>query len=371
MALPTLHRLRIASIRNETADSISVALSVPPELREAYRFRAGQFLTLSASPQGEAVRRSYSICSSVRDYESGADLRVGIRRVTGGRFSNWANDVLKAGEAIDVLTPDGRFGIEFSPAQAQHYLGIAGGSGITPLLSLVKTALESEPASRFTLIYGNRSLASIMFLEEIEGLKNRYLDRLAIFHVLSEESSEIELLSGVLDQPRVEALLAAACPTRAGVAEVAHAFVCGPAPMMDAAERALTARGMARERIRIERFASPDAAHPRSAPTQIARRHTHAQQGARVTVVIDGKSRLVQVPFAGTSLLDAGLAAGISLPYACKAGVCCTCRARVLEGEVKMDKQYTLEQHELDAGFVLTCQSHPLTDEVRVSYDER
>jgi ring-1,2-phenylacetyl-CoA epoxidase subunit PaaE len=369
MALPTLHRLRIAAVRAETADSISVAFDVPAELRDAYRFRAGQFLTLAASPDGEPLRRSYSICSSEREFESGQDLRVGIRRVAGGRFSNWANNELKVGQELEVMTPDGRFGIDFSPGMRRHYLGIAGGSGITPLLSIVKTALETEADSRFTLVYGNRTLAAIMFLEEIEGLKNRYLERLSIFHVLSEEVAEIELLSGLLDQPRIAALLSATVPPD----QIAQAFICGPAPMMDAAERALLANGLAPERIRIERFASPEtrAALRAPAPVHDPEAVAPAVPASRVTLVIDGKARQLAVPYDGASILDTALAAGIGLPYACKAGVCCTCRARVLEGEVRMDKQYTLEQHELDTGFVLTCQSHPLTETVRVSFDER
>jgi ring-1,2-phenylacetyl-CoA epoxidase subunit PaaE len=368
MALPTLHRLRIASVRAETSDSISVAFSVPAELREAFRFSAGQFLTLSASPGGETMRRSYSICSSVREYAEGKDLRVGIRRVAGGRFSNWANDALRRGVELDVMTPDGRFGVEFSQDGAHHYLGIAGGSGITPLLSLIKTALETEARSRFTLIYGNRAVSSIMFLEEVEGLKNRFLERLAIFHVLSEESTEIELLSGLLDETRIASIVRAATRTP----RFTYAFVCGPAPMMDAAELALSGAGLPAERIRIERFASPDARRAAPAANTTAGPAAPAPAAAaRVTLVVDGKARQLKVPYEGASILDTALAAGISLPFACKAGVCCTCRARVLEGEVRMDRHYTLEQHELDAGFVLTCQSHPVTSTVRVSYDER
>ena len=287
------------------------------------------------------------------------------------------------------MTPDGRFGIAFAHDRRAHYLGIAGGSGITPVLSLIKTALETEADSRFTLIYGNRSVSSIMFLEELEGLKNRYLERLALFHVLSEEATEIELLSGLLDEARMAQLLARAIPT----GDIAHAFVCGPAPMMDAAERALVGAGLPRERIRIERFASPDdpqLSSGRDASTGDAgvsgaqaraigsggagcdtRSATDASPGARVTVVIDGKARALQVPFGGSSILDVGIAAGLNLPFACKAGVCCTCRAKVLEGEVRMDRHYTLEPHEIAAGFVLTCQSHPVSETVRLSYDER
>jgi ring-1,2-phenylacetyl-CoA epoxidase subunit PaaE len=365
MALPTLHRLRVADICPEGSDAVSVSFDVPPALREAFRFTPGQFVTLEARIEGEVLRRSYSICSSPAEYDASATLRVGIRRVNGGRFSNWANDRLRAGAEIDLLTPDGRFGIDFSSSERRHYLGIAGGSGITPMLSLIKTALEAQPDSRFTLVYGNRTVASIMFLEELEGLKNRWMERLSIFHVLSEETTEIELLSGLLDRARIERLFEQAIRVPA----LNCAFVCGPAPMMQAAEDALLAAGLPRDRIRIERFASPDAPTARPAP---AREATPIDApGARVTLVVDGKARPITVPFDGASILDTAIAAGIGLPYACKAGVCCTCRARVLEGEVTMDKQYSLEKHELEAGFVLSCQAHPVSAEVRLSFDER
>ena len=365
MALPTLHRLRIADVCPEASDAISVRFAVPPALREAFRFAPGQFVTLEAQVEGEKLRRSYSICSSPAEYEASATLRVGIRRVSGGQFSNWANDQLRAGSDIDLLTPDGRFGIGFSSPERRHYLGIAGGSGIPPMLSLIKAALETEPQSHFTLVYGNRTVASIMFLEELEGLKNRWMERLSIFHVLSEETTEIELLSGLLDQARIARL----CEQAIRVPAIDCAFVCGPAPMMAAAEAALLAAGLDRGRIRIERFASPDAQPARPAPPPAAPRAE--VPGARVTVVVDGKARPISVPFDGASILDTAIAAGIGLPYACKAGVCCTCRARVLEGEVRMDKQYSLEQHELDSGFVLSCQSHPVSAQVHLSFDER
>ena len=379
MALPSLHRLRISEIRTEAADAISVRLAIPPTLRDAYRFGAGQFITIEAAVGGQTLRRSYSICSSPSEYASSGALRVGIRRVANGRFSNWAADTLRTGDELDVMTPDGRFGIGFSPQARRHYLGIAGGSGITPMLSLIKTALETETGSHFTLVYGNRSINSIMFLEELEGLKNRWLDRLSLFHVLSEESTEIELLSGLLDRSKIERMLERAIT----ISSIDCAFICGPAPMMEAAEAALAAAGLEQSRIRIERFASPDrpTGEPMSgsplAPSDAAIARpgetaaTEANGSARVTIVIDGKARTLPVPFEGANILDTAIAAGIGLPYACKAGVCCTCRARVLEGTVRMDRQYSLEQHELDAGFVLSCQSHPVTDAVRLSFDER
>ncbi len=369
MALPTLHRLQIVDVCPEASDAISVRFAIPDALREAFRFAPGQFVTLEAEVDGQALRRSYSICSSPAEYEASATVRVGIRRVAGGRFSNWANHHLRAGSDIDVLTPDGRFGIGFSASARRHYLGIAGGSGITPMLSLIKAALETEPDSRFTLVYGNRTVTSIMFLEELEGLKNRWMERLSIFHVLSEEATDIDLLSGLLDRARIGRL----CEQAIRIPTIEYAFVCGPAPMMQAAEDALLAAGLDRHRIRIERFASPDAQaeRPPAAPASAIDTSRAEVPGARVTVIVDGKARPIAVPFEGDSILDTAMAAGIKLPYACKAGVCCTCRARVLEGEVRMDKQYSLEQHELDAGFVLSCQSHPVTDQVCLSFDER
>ena len=361
MAVPQFHRLTIRDVRPETADAISVAFEVPPALRPAYRFRQGQFLTLREMLDGEDVRRSYSVCVGEPEYETQGELRVAIKRVAGGRFSNWANDTLQPGRTIDVMTPDGRFGTTPDPAAGRSYVGFAGGSGITPMLSLIKTLLSVEPDSRFTLVYGNRTVAAIMFLETLEELKNRYIDRLRLIHVLSDEPQEVELLSGLLDAQRCEALVRTLLADEA----IDEAFVCGPGPMMDAAEAALRGAGVAAERIHIERFGTPA---PAGAP---ARPVVQDAPAARVVVVVDGKERHLRVPFDGPAILDAGLAAGANLPYACKGGVCCTCRAKVLEGEVRMDKNYTLEPKEIADGYVLTCQAHPVSDRVVVSYDER
>lgn len=360
MAVPQFHRLTIKDVQPETADAITVAFDVPPPLRDAYRFTQGQFLTLRETVDGEDVRRSYSVCVGVPDYERSGELRVAIKRVAGGRFSNWAVDSLAAGRAIDVMTPDGRFFAALDPTRARHHLGFAGGSGITPMLSLIATTLQAEPRSRFTLVYGNRTMASIMFLETLEALKNRYMDRLRLLHVLSDEPQEVELLNGLLDGDRCAELLRTALAGET----IDEAFVCGPAPMMDAAEAALLAAGVPRERIHIERFGTPA---PSGAPRVVA----PDAPSAAVTIVVDGKERRLRVPFDGPAILDAGIAAGAPLPYACKGGVCCTCRAKVLEGEVRMDRNFSLEPKEVAAGFVLTCQSHPVSERVVVSYDER
>lgn len=361
MAVPQFHRLTVRDVRPETADSISVAFDVPPALRDAYRFQHGQFLTLRETIDGEDVRRSYSVCVGVPEYDRRGELRVAIKRVDGGRFSNWANEHLKPGREIDVMTPDGRFTVGVDPARARRYVGFAGGSGITPMLSLIETLLSGEPRSTFTLVYGNRTVSSIMFLERLEELKNTYIDRLRLVHVLSDEPQEVDLLSGLLDAPRCRTLM----QTLLADETVDEAFVCGPAPMMDAAETALLEAGVPRERIHIERFGTPS---PSGAPRKPVAADAPA---ARVVIVVDGKERHLRVPFEGQAILDAGLAAGASLPYACKGGVCCTCRAKVLEGEVRMEKNYTLEPAEVAAGFVLTCQAHPVSERVVVSYDER
>ena len=363
MAVPHFNHLTIRDIRRETADAISIAFDVPPALREAYRFREGQFLTLRHTLAGEELRRSYSICSGVPDYAQHGELRIGIKRLHGGRFSNWAHETLKVGMSLDVMTPDGRFNTPLDPTRARHFVGFASGSGITPMLSLIRTVLATEPGSRFSLVYGNRSVASIMFLETLAGLKNLSMDRLRLVHVLSGEPQEIELFSGRLDRDRCRALLETVlCDD-----PIDEAFICGPAPMMDGAEAALRAHGLPAEHIHTERFGTPDIAPV--APLRTTAVDSDAC--ARVTIVVDGMQRTLQVPFDGPALLDAGLAVGAPLPYACKGGVCCTCRARVLEGEVRMDRNFTLEPQEIAQGFVLTCQAHPVSDRVVVSFDER
>ncbi|GAB7523442.1 1,2-phenylacetyl-CoA epoxidase subunit PaaE [Paraburkholderia sp. 2C] len=364
MASPTpqFHALRIREVRPETADAVSVAFEVPPDLRDHYRFTQGQFVTLKAHIDGEETRRSYSICVGVTDYDRDGELRIGIKRVRGGRFSNFAFDMLKAGHTVDVMTPDGRFFTHLNAEQGQQYVAFAGGSGITPVLAIIKTTLEIEPRSSFTLIYGNRSVDSIMFAEELEDLKNRFMNRFALYHVLSDDLQDVELFNGVLDERKCAAFLETLVPA----ATIDEAFICGPAPMMDAAEAALKVAGLAPQKVHVERFGSPlpQAGVP---PAEI----TDDTPAAELEIVLDGKRRKLRLPYDGLSLLDVGLRAGLALPYACKGGVCCTCRAKVLEGAVKMDRNYTLEAHEIRDGFVLTCQCHPVTDRVVVSYDER
>lgn len=362
MATPQFHSLRIREVRPETADAVSVSFEVPPELREQYRFTQGQFVTLKAHVDGEETRRSYSICVGVTDYDRDGELRIGIKRVRGGRFSNFAFDTLQAGHSIEVMTPDGRFFTHLNAEQGKQYVAFAGGSGITPVLAIVKTTLELEPRSTFTLVYGNRSVDAIMFAEELEDLKNRYMNRFVLYNVLSDDMQDVDLFNGVLDREKCAAFLEALVPADS----VDEAFICGPAPMMDAAEAALKAAGVDDSKVHVERFGTP--LPQAGAPVVDITDETPA---ADLEIIIDGNRRKMRLPYEGASLLDVGLHAGLALPYACKGGVCCTCRAKVLEGEVKMDKNYTLEPQEIADGFVLTCQCHPVSERVVVSYDER
>lgn len=352
---PRFHALRIREVRRETPECVSLAFEVPAELAAEYRFVQGQHLNVRATLAGEEVRRSYSICSGVDDGE----LRVAVKKVPGGRFSVWANEALKAGDTIDVMTPEGRFFTPLDPARSRHYVAFAAGSGITPVLSLARTTLAREPKSRFTLVYGNRRLASTMFHEALWELKDRYLARFEIYHVFSREEQEVELFNGRIDAAKVDAFLRTLIP----VDGIDEAFVCGPASMIDEVEAALVAAGVPREHVHVERFGVPGAAVADVDDAEAAE--------ARVTLIVDGVRREIDFHRGQHSILDAGRAAGIDLPFSCKGGMCSTCRARLLEGEVKMAKNYALEPHEVAAGFVLTCQSYPLTGRVVISFDDR
>jgi len=352
---PRFHSLRIREVRRETPECVSLAFEVPAELRAEYRFVQGQHLNVRATLGAEEVRRSYSICSAADDGE----LRVAIKKVPGGRFSVWANERLAPGDTIDVMTPEGRFFTALDAGQSRHYVAFAAGSGITPLLSIVRTTLAREPKSRFTLVYGNRRLASTMFHEALCELKDRYLARFALYNVFSREQQEIELFNGRIDAAKARAFLDTLIP----VDEIDEAFVCGPASMIDEVEGALLAAGVPRGHVHVERFGVPGAAVAAIDDAEAAE--------ARVTLIVDGVRREIDFHRGQHSILDAGRAAGIDLPFSCKGGMCSTCRARLLQGEVKMAKNYALEPHEVAAGFVLTCQSYPLTGRVVISFDER
>ena len=356
------HSLRVRAVEPDTAEAVVVSFDVPPDLRGVFGFTQGQYLTLRKTIGGQDMRRSYSICAGVDD----AQLRVGVRKVKGGVFSNWINQELKPGDTVDVMAPQGRFFVPLDPASRRHHVGVAGGSGITPILSIMKTVLAREPHSRFTLIYGNRSLRSTMFKEEIEDLKNRYMTRLVLQHVFSDEHTDSPLNRGVMDRAKIAEFLAALVPA----AGIDHAYVCGPFQMNDEAQAALLAAGVPKERIHIERFG---IALQDKAQADAVLHEARAGDALQATIVIvrDGLRREFGFTRGQPSILDAASAAGLEVPYSCTSGVCGTCRARLMEGEVRMERNFALDKQEVADRFVLTCQSHPLTDRVVLSFDER
>jgi ring-1,2-phenylacetyl-CoA epoxidase subunit PaaE len=353
---PRFHRLRVADLRRETPDAVSIAFAVPEEAREAFGFTCGQYLTLKAIVDGEEVRRSYSICSGPEDGE----IRIAVKKVDGGAFSNWAAEDLKCGDELDVMTPTGRFGAVPPEDRARVHVGFAAGSGITPILSIVKGVLAREPGSRFFLFYGNRTTDNIMFLEALEELKDRFIDRLSIFHVISGEEQDIPILHGRLDGDKVRVLLRSLVPARS----VDHVYVCGPLGMSEDIEATCRELGIVQDRIHVERFVSEFGGKPR--PKKLVA--PDAPPKAIASLIIDGKRR--DVPVAeDEAILDAALRAGVDLPFACKGGMCSTCRAKLVEGEAPMDINYSLEPWELKAGFILTCQAKPSSERVVVDYD--
>jgi ring-1,2-phenylacetyl-CoA epoxidase subunit PaaE len=351
------HALRVAEVVPETAEANSIRFELPPELREAFRFKAGQHLTLKAAVDGEELRRTYSLCTAPSDGE----LMVTVKRVAGGRFSNWIGDNVRAGDTLDVMPPNGSFTCDFRPDHIGRYVAFAGGSGITPIMSLIRTALSVEPDSRFTLFYGNRDSTSVIFLDALAELKDRYMDRLELFHFLAEEEQDIDLFNGMLDRPTCTEAIDRLVGDHAAVDAW---FICGPGPMMDSAEGALLDRQVEKDRIHIERFTADRPAEAMA--RELAELSTKAA-GTTISVTLDGRTRRVE--FTQANILDSARVAGLPAPFACKAGVCATCRARVTSGKVEMAARYGLSDEELAAGYILTCQSVPLGEGLAVDYD--
>ena len=352
------HRLKICEVRRETADAVSLRFEVPHALEEVFAFKAGQHLTLRTDIGGEDVRRNYSVCVSPLDGE----VRIAIKQMPGGKFSSWANSEIKEGQSIEVLPPMGRFVLPDGGVAPPHYVALAGGSGITPVISIIKTALQQTPDCSFTLLYGNRDSVSIMFLEELAALKNRFMERFQVYHFLEYETEEIELFNGRLDRAKCETVLSALVD----VPNVDAFFICGPGPMMDAAETALIARGVPSARIFIERFTTGALTAEQLANSEALQQKA---AGARLSVILDGRRSNILFDSSRGSILDSVQAAGLPAPYACKGGVCTTCRARVLAGTVTMKKNYGLTDQETAQGYVLTCQAVPTSDSVAISYD--
>ncbi len=349
------HSLRIKDIQRPTPECVTLELEVPANLKEQFRFVQGQNLTLKATLNGEDIRRSYSICSAPHENK----LMVAVKKVEGGRFSTWANNSLQAGDTLDVLPPTGKFHTPLHPAAAKNYLAFAAGSGITPILSILKTTLYTEPKSRFTLVYVNRHRPSIIFFEELEALKNQYLERFHLINLLTREQTDAEIFHGRLDTPKLEQL--GALVPYAAQDEV---YICGPEPMIFCVKDYLNTHGIPEERIHFELFNSIRPNQPAS------RRETAHAGGYTLKIIADG--RTMEFPAGGQgSILDEALKQGADLPYACKGGMCCTCKAKLLEGKVEMEVTWGLEADEIAQGYILTCQAHPLTEMVVVDFDTR
>lgn len=361
---PQFHALAVAEITPLVDDAVAVGFDVPPELREQFAFRAGQHLTVRRIVDGEDIRRSYSICSTPDELERRGRVRIGVKAVAGGSFSAYVMSELQAGQSIDVLPPLGHFTTAFDPARTRHYAAVAAGSGITPVLSLIATGLATEPQSRFTLIFGNRYARSVMFAEELADLKDRYPARLHVIHVLSREPQDAELLSGRIDADKFRRIIGASGLVDAD--DVDEWFLCGPYGMVVDARAALADHGVADVAVHTELFHVADAATPPPTPTSAEAGPTAGE--TEVTVLLDGRASTFTMPRDGR-VLDNALKVRSELPFACKGGVCSTCRAKVIDGHVEMARNYALEPDELAAGYVLTCQSSPTTDTLTVDYD--
>ena len=351
------HPLTVAAIEPLTEDSVAITFDVPEELRSDYAFTQGQHLTVRTQLAGDDVRRNYSICSPV----SAGELRIAVKRLAGGAFSEHALEQLQAGDVIDVMTPTGRFFTELDPTHEKSYVCVAAGSGITPILSIVATTLETEPRSEVTLVYANRTHATVMFLEEVEDLKDRYPERFRLIHVLSREPQEVELFSGRLDVPRFQRMLETIIPPD----EVDEWFLCGPYDMVSGLRKLLVAEGVSKRAIHAEVFHVEAGPPRRRTPAETS----VAPAGSEVSVTLDGRRSSFALAPDGPSVLEAALTVRPDAPFACKGGVCGTCRAKVVEGTVEMDTNYALEPDEVERGYVLTCQAHPTSDKVVLDYD--
>ncbi len=352
------HKLRVVEVLRETPDAVSIRLEPAKGVAAKFQFKPGQHLTLRREFNGEEVRRNYSLCVS----PSEGVLKIGVKKIAGGVFSTWANEELKAGDTLDAMAPHGSFTRSFDAGANNHYVAFAGGSGITPILSLIKAALEIEPHSRFTLCYGNRTSAGIMFLEELAGLKDRYIDRLQVFHFLEDEEEEVAIFNGRLDREKSDDILS----TLITPTNVDAFFICGPGPMMEAIEAALAAHGSAKNNILIERFTTAELSATQAAA---ARALEEKAAGLKMSVMLNGRRVNVTFDPANKSILDNVRAAGLPAPFACKGGVCATCRAKVTAGRVEMKVNYGLSEAELAEGYVLTCQATPVSEGVALTYD--
>jgi ring-1,2-phenylacetyl-CoA epoxidase subunit PaaE len=353
------HPLKVKEVRRETPECVSVLFEVPDNLKQAFSFQQGQSLTMRTYLNGEEIRRTYSLCSSPLEKE----WRVAVKKQEGGLFSRFANENLKAGDILEVMEPVGKFYTELNPANKKNYLAFAAGSGITPVISIIKTTLRAEPKSHFTLVYGNRSRSSIIFFEELEGLKNKFIDRFHLIHTLSRERTETPVHFGKIDTDKLNEL--------SGLIDYAamdEIFICGPEEMIFCVRDFLLGKNISEKKIHFELFSTAGQSQKSKVKSQKSK--SDSGLASKITIKLDGRTFDVDIPLnSETTILDAALQQGADLPYACKGGMCCTCKARLLEGEVDMDVHWGLEEEEMEKGFILTCQSHPKTEKVVVDFD--
>lgn len=364
MSSKSFHQLKVKDIRQETADCVSVAFEIPPSLEDIYRFIPGQYLTLKATIADLEIRRSYSICSSPCDHE----LRVAIKQVEGGKFSTFANNNLAIGDSIEVMPPMGNFICKTDTTKANHYIAFVAGSGITPVLSIMKNMLKQEPNSHFTLIYGNKNRASIIFKEQIETLKNKYMNRLTVHHVFTREKLDAPLFNGRIDKEKVEIF----CEKLISLANVDEIFICGPEEMIVGLRSFfIDENKWSQSKVNFELFSSPDQPKTVNKAWEAKQQHIDTSKTCHMTVKLDGSAIDFPLAYGGDNILDAALQQGADLPYACKGGVCSTCKAKVIEGSVDMEVNYSLEPDEIEKGFILTCQAHPRSERVIVDFDTK
>jgi ring-1,2-phenylacetyl-CoA epoxidase subunit PaaE len=357
---PKFHNLKVSDVRQETRDCVSVAFDIPAELAELYKFKQGQYLTLRETINGEDLRRSYSICSGVNDGE----LRVAVKEVKNGKFSGWVNRELKSGHEMQVMTPMGHFTSELHSDQSKNYLLIAAGSGITPIMSIAKSVLQTEPKSEVTLLFGNRLFHSIIFRDQLEDLKDKYLGRFRVFHILSGEPNEVELFSGRIDKTKLESF----SKTFIQIDSTDEVFVCGPEPLIRSVVDFMKEKNLPDQSIHFELFATPGDGKP-AEPASTVVQETPKETQCAVTVVYDGQETNFYMPMSGTSILDAAQKSGMDIPFSCKGGMCCTCRAHVSEGHANMKVNYALEPGEVEMGYILTCQAVPTSEKITVDFD--
>jgi ring-1,2-phenylacetyl-CoA epoxidase subunit PaaE len=353
------HPLSVQKIIRETADCVSLTFDIPASLKKEFEFKEGQNIVIKHIHQGEEIRRSYSICNAPHEQE----LKVAIKKIPGGVFSTFANEQLQEKETLEVMPPSGKFNAHLATHSFPNYLAIAAGSGITPVISIIKHTLYTQANSRFTLLYGNQNRSSVVFFEELEGLKNQYIDRLTIINILSREKTDAEVLYGRIDATKLSSL-----QKIVSYSSFHAAYLCGPEAMIFDTAAFLENNGIDKKNIHFELFTTSATAKK---PTFINTSETDQGPKSKITVRLDGRSLDFDLPFNGQNILDAALQQGADLPYACKGGVCCTCRAKLLEGTVTMDVNYALEPEEVEQGFILTCQSHPTSSKVVVDFDEK